>query len=312
MSEKSRQKNSKNVEELLDMLDQQHAGQKEIVRIVKQYLMDGSHGDKKASYVTLMKSAIASYFEKNEQPIHITFNPKNTYSTERTEQRMTISDVMEFLTTGKPSVTEKALFLCKFHRGLDASTLADRFNYEAWGQMAEWFGSENHDSWDLGRCPVPIVLTRIKTDYKHTGFLERDAIEQLQRYLDYRKKKTGNPMGRDQPLFLNKFMRPITIHWIFDSFSRIAARAGIQEFVEWNGRRQYKMDSHELRDLLKSTLIDSGCRTDVADHVMGHKPKDSYEKQAVLYPETMRKEYAKGLKEAQPVYQACKRGIRQR
>ena len=57
------------------------------------------------------------------------------------------------------------------------------------------------------------------------------------------------------------------------------------------------MDSHELRDLLKSTLIDSGCRRiDVADHVIGHKPKDSYEKQSVLYPETLRKEYAKASK----------------
>ena len=118
----------------------------------------------------------------------------------------------------------------------------------------------------------------------------------LQRYLDHRKKKTGNPMGRDQPLFLNKFMRPVTVSWIFESFSRIATRAGIREFVEWNGRRQYKTDSHELRDLLKSTLIDSGCRIDVADHVIGHKPKDSYEKQSRLYPETMRKEYAKASK----------------
>jgi len=35
---------------------------------------------------------------------------------------------------------------------------------------------------------------------------------------------------------------------------------------------------------------------DVADHVIGHKPKDSYEKQSTLYPETLRKEYAKASK----------------
>ncbi len=103
-------------------------------------------------------------------------------------------------------------------------------------------------------------------------------------------------MKSDHPLFLNKFKRPITSEWIFESFSRIAKRAGIQEFVEFNGKKQYKMDSHELRDLLKSTLIDSGCRMDVADHVIGHKPRDSYEKQATLYPETLRKEYAKASK----------------
>jgi len=32
----------------------------------------------------------------------------------------------------------------------------------------------------------------------------------------------------------------------------------------------------------------------VADHVIGHKPKDSYEKQATLYPENVRLEYMKG------------------
>ena len=291
---KTERRRFENVEELLHILDQPFAEPKNIVRIVKQYLVDESHTDKKASYMNIIKYAIVSYFEKNEQPIRITFNPKTTHSTEKEmEQNMSISDVMEFLTAGKPSLMEKALFLCKFHRGLDASTLADRFNYEAWPQMVKWFGSEHHNYWDLDKCPVPITLTRIKTDYKHVGFLDRDAVEQVQRYLDYRKEKTGHAMEKTQPMFLNKFKRPITTTWIFHSFSRIANRAGIQEFVEWNGRKQYKMDSHEMRDLLKSTLIDSGCRIDVADHVIGHKPKDSYEKQAVLYPETMRKEYAK-------------------
>ena len=43
------------------------------------------------------------------------------------------------------------------------STFADRFNYEAWEQITKWFGSENHNSWDLTKCPVPISLIRIKT-----------------------------------------------------------------------------------------------------------------------------------------------------
>jgi len=287
----------KNIEELLAILEQLFADQKNIIRIIKQYLLDEIHVKRKASYITVIKCAIISYFEKNEHQLQISFNPKTVYSTESEfEQCMSLSDVMEFLTTGKPSITEKALFLCKFHRGLDASTLSDRFNYEVLEQITKWFGSENHNSWDLTKCPVPISLIRIKTDYKHTGFLDNDAIEMLQKYLDYRKIKTGQDMMNDQALFLNKFKKPITTSWIFESFSRIAKRAGIQKFVEINGRKQYKMDSHELRDLLKSTLIDSGCRMDVADHVIGHKPKDSYEKQSILYPETLRKEYAKASK----------------
>ena len=37
----------------------------------------------------------------------------------------------------------------------------------------------------------------------------------------------------------------------------------------------------------------SGCAQHAADHVLGHAPRDSYEKQAVLYPEVLRSEYAK-------------------
>ena len=286
----------KNVEKLLRILEQPFADQKNVTRIIKQYLLDEIHVHKKASYMLIIKSAIVSYFEKNEYPLQISYNPKTSHSTEIDEQDMSLSDVMEFLTTGKPSVTEKATFLCKFQRGLDVSTFVDRFNYEAWEQIVEWFGSDDHNSWDLEKCPVPISLIRIKTDYKHLGFLDRDAVDILQKYLDYRKIKTKENMQNGKALFLNKFNRPISIAWVFESFSRIAKRAGIQKFVEINGRKQYKMDSHEFRDLLKSTLIDSGCRIDVADHVIGHKPKDSYEKQAKLYPETLRKEYAKASK----------------
>ena len=294
--QKTEKREFKNIEKLLRILEQPFVDQKNVTRIIKQYLLDEIHVHKKASYMLIIKSALVSYFEKNEYPLQINYNPKTSHNTEIDEQDMSLSDLMEFLTTGKPSVTEKATFLCKFQRGLDVSTLVDRFNYEAWEQITKWFGSDDHNSWDLEKCPVPISLIRIKTDYKHLGFLDRDAIDILQKYLDYRKNKTKTNMKNGEALFLNKFNRPISTAWVFESFSRIAKRAGIQKFVKINGRKQYKMNSHELRDLLKSTLIDSGCRIDVADHVIGHKPKDSYEKQAKLYPETLRKEYSKASK----------------
>ena len=286
-----------NVEELLKELEHPLAVQKNVIKIIKYYLLDDIHKNKKASSVKIIRNAIKSYFEKNEQPLNITFNPNTIYSNiTEYEQSISLSELMSFLTTGKPSVVEKAVFLCKFQRGLDVSTLVDRFNYEAWEQIVKWFGSEKHDSWDLEKCPVPISLIRVKTDFRHVGFIDRDAISEIQKYLDYRKTKTDENMQTGQALFLNKFGRPITNSWLFGSFSRIAKRAEIHKFVEANGRKYYNMDSHELRDLLKSTLIDSGCKEYVADHVIGHKPRDSYEKQAKLYPETLRKEYAKASK----------------
>ena len=239
-----------------------------------------------------------SYFAKNEQSLNLEFDVKAMYnSTEIQEQEISLSDFMTLLSNGKSSVMEKAVFLCKFHRGLDVSTLVDRFNYEAWKQLVAWFGTEIHDAWDLDRCPVPIKLSRIKTDYVHTGFLERDSIEALQRHLKVREEKTGVKMSDDAPLFANKFGRPISSEWVFNHFARLADSSGIQKYTkDQYGKKFFKVDSHELRDLLKSTLIDSGCRIDVADHVIGHKPKDSYEKQAKLYPETLRKEYSKASK----------------
>lgn len=50
---------------------------------------------------------------------------------------------------------------------------------------------------------------------------------------------------------------------------------------------------HQLRHLLKSILIGAGCRIDVADHVIGHAARDACERQASLYPDSLRQEYAK-------------------
>ena len=79
-------------------------------------------------------------------------------------------------------------------------------------------------------------------------------------------------------------------NWISSRFSKAATDAGIQKVVS---HRVFKIHSHEVRDLLKSTLLVSGCAQYAADHVLGHSPGDSYEKQAALYPETLRAEYAK-------------------
>ena len=185
--------------------------------------------------------------------------------------------------------------ICKFHRGLDTSTLVDRFNFQAWEQLVKYIGTEIYTKWDLDKCPIPIKLTRIKKDFIHTGFLDRDAIDSIQTYLDYRFKKTGKPMQDNEALFLNVKNEPITPSWVRQSFSKLAQTAGIQRKLKgYNLRVRYEKDSHELRDLLKSTLIDCGTRYDVADHVIGHMPKDTYEKQlTTYYSENMRVEFMK-------------------
>ena len=283
------------LEHLLRLLKESYNSDSDFIKIIKRFLLDPIHSHKRASGMTIVHSAIKSYFETNDCPLVFKFNPKTNYKTTDDEDEkpsLTLDDLFKILTVGKPSITQKAMYLCKFHRGLDSSTMADRFNFQAWSQLVKWFGTSNHKSWDLEKIPIPIKLTRIKTSFAHVGFLDRDAIVAVQDYLEYRYKKTGSEMQEGLPLFLNKNKEPVTTRWIREGFSKLAAKAGIQHRLE-GYTNKYSKDTHEMRDLLKSTLISCGTRYDVADHVIGHKPKDSYEKQAALYPENLRLEYMK-------------------
>lgn len=281
------------VEDLIELLARPLAVRSDVAVIVKRYLMDPEHRGKRASTMASTRNAILSYFKRNEQRIDVAFDPAATYDTTETVQTLTLGDVRKMLTVAGPTITEKAAMLCKLHRGLDVSTLIDRFNFEAWGQMARHFGSEDHHAWDLDGCPVPVTLTRLKTGYTHLGFLERDAVAAVQEYLDWRRLRTGRGMGGGLPLFLSSTLKPIGSGWVTNAFSRLAWGSGVQQKT---GKNSWRVDSHEMRSLLKSTLIECGCRMDVADHVIGHKPKDVYEKQSILYGETARAEYAKAAR----------------
>ena len=205
-----------------------------------------------------------------------------------------MSEFHGMLTTGRPTVRDRAVLLSKFHRGLDLSTLADRFNYTAFDQIAAHMGSDDPASWDLDKCPVPVTLTRVKTDYRHVGFLERDAVSAIADWIAERERLTGRALkrGDGQALYINQFGAPITAQWIGERFRRLAVRIGLCRQREGGGLSSTR-HPHQLRHPLKSTLIDAGCRIDVADHVIGHSPKDAYERQSALYPDSLRQEYAK-------------------
>ncbi len=280
-------------EELLKLFDSSPSSQKDVIKIIREYLTPLNHNDVGPSYMKSKFSAIMSYFDRNESPLGMRFDSGRFDDQEiRYDSEVTLSEFHDILTVGRPSVMERSVMLVKFQGGFDSSTLADRFNFEGLRQIADYFGSDNHNSWDLERCPVPLRHVRIKTGFQHSPLLDRDAIASIQQYLDWRIREYGKH-DVSGPLYLNRRGRPITSWWISSKFFDLAKRAGNQKKISHN---QYKIRAHELRDLLKSTLIDSGCRIDVADHVIGHKPKDSYEKQARLYPETLRKEYAKASK----------------
>jgi len=284
----------KHVEELFELLTQAIPNRTDVVKTIKKYLMNTElHKGKKASYMKTIKSTLLSYFEKNDQSISVSFDPKILYDvSEEAEQQqeMSLVDFMKIMTLGKPDVIEKAVFVAKFHRGLDASTLVDRFNFEVWSQLTKYFGSDDHNSWDLKRCPVITEHVRIKTTFRHPGGLDVDAIEAIQSYLNFREKKTGQVMMVGKPLFLNKHGNPITLGWVFRHFFKLAKQSGVlKKLPELNS---YNVDSHEARDLLKSTMISCDVAQWAAEISIGHKP-DSYEKVQKLFPTKYRSEYAK-------------------
>ena len=118
--------------------------------------------------------------------------------------------------------------IIKFQSGMDTSTFTDRFNYEGYSQIIKYFGTDNHDSWSLEMCPVPITLVRVKTGVQYTTHMEHDAITQLQRYLTWKEMKYGK-QDVEKPLFMTKHNTVITSWWLSNNFSKIAVRAGVQK-----------------------------------------------------------------------------------
>lgn len=284
------------VEHFLELYKDPYKIESEFVKIVKGYLLDPIHRGKRQKTIKIDYVAIKSYFEKNDYPLNLRIDLRNQYRVTNGEDEqpsLSLEDVMKILTVGRPTIAQKSVFLCKLHRGLDNSTLVDRFNFQVLEQLVRYFETEDHSEWDLKKCPVPIQLTRMKTDYTHTGFLDRDAIMTIQEYLEFRRKKIGREIKAGEPLFVNAKNQPITEIWIRTSLRKLLKNAALDKKLGGYLQVRYKINPHEFRDLLKSTLIECGTRYDVADHCIGHKPKDSYEKQISLYSESARLEYAK-------------------
>jgi hypothetical protein len=288
------------IEDLLKAYQDSGNQSLEVIKIIKNYLMDkNTQSHKSKNYMDNIVYSIKCYFQTNESPIMFTFNSKVNHETvsdmvgEGNMGLLSLNDLLDLLTIGKPTVTQKAIVLCKFQGGMDNTTLADRFNFEAYAQLIETFGTADHNKWNLEKCPVLIKTTRVKVNFPHVFCLDRDAMTALIASLNWREEKTGEPMKVGQALFLNRYLKPYTNRGVGELIPSLAETAQIQEkFTTKYGIRNSKT-SHELRDLLKSTLISCGVEAYAAQHLIGHMPSDSYEKESILYPERIREQYMK-------------------
>lgn len=270
----------------------------DFARLIKEYLAEIS-SDYNQSTVKNSMYAIRSFFRENESDITFQFRHRIKMNRKYPEQSLSLPSLKKILTVQHIQPIEKAVFMCKFQRGLDNSTFADRFNFEVWERLIEHFGSDNPELWDIRNVPVSVHLVRVKTGFMHTGFLDADAISTI---IEYLKTRNGLPKV-NRALFVDTRNNPITVNWIYRRFHKLVTRATLGDpQIAHN-----KCTPHEMRDLLKSTLIDSCCRSDVADHIIGHSPNDSYEKQAFLYPESLEHEFSKASERINLFTNNCKK-----
>ena len=279
------------VEELQGFCEDRENGAQTAKRVAREYLTDLATSKHSLSSAMVRCTAVKSYFATHDIMIDVRVDRKrHAVHDVRDSPEMGLFDFYKMMTVGCMNVALKAVMMIKFQAGLDASTFADRFNFEGYPQIVRHFGIEECGAWDLDRCPVPIRLVRVKTGMEYTTFIDRDAVSHLQDYLRWKERREGKRHDLSGPLFVTRRGAPVDPDWISRRFTMAAIDAGIQKVVS---HRVYKIHSHEVRDLLKSTLLVSGCAQYAADHVLGHSPRDSYEKQAALYPEKLRSEYAK-------------------
>ena len=284
------QKSFANVEELLRFGDDGSGNEKEVRKIISQYLRDPRHGNLAHSTVAGMCAAIKSYFDAHDVATNVKFNGKKRDEIEVTEKpELELADFYKMMTANKVDLMVRAVMLVKFQAGLDSSTLADRFNFYAYQQIAKWCGTDDHKAWKKDKCPIPVHLVRVKTGIKYTTFIDRDALDAIKTYLSWREERHG-PRDPAGPMFLTTRNEPIRGEWISNAFGRLADSSRAQRRLESG---VLKLHSHNTRRLLKSLLMECGCAEWAADHVLGHKAKDPYTGPAELFPKTLREEYAK-------------------
>ncbi len=289
----------KDIEHLLELYKKSGQESNEsFQKLFHSYLTDSMHTGKMASSIHVDKSSIESYFMHNYAKIGIQFDPKKRYriNTQAKGERtsFTLNDLYVLLTEGRPTLLQKAAFMCKFQRGLDNSTFCDGFNFEAWEQLVEYFGTEDYENWDESKCPVPIEIVRLKTQYNHVGFLDVDAIHLLKKWLKKREELVGKKIRKGDPIFINQKGFAVKYLFFTRALRKLSRSAKMDKKLKGYERSvRYEQNSHELRDLLNSTLEAYGAGGYLAEHVIGHKQKSSYTKTEQLYLEKMRKQFGK-------------------
>lgn len=212
---------------------------------------------------------------------------------------------------GRLSVRGRACLLVMLQSGMDASTLGDSFNFYAYPQLVEFFGTDEFTSWDSSRCPVRVDLRRPKSSYRYYSFLDVDAIEALKDWLAKRvaimeapirihEPENPSSLPRSDPIFVHRSKLPMQPRTIGILFLQAGKHAGVNlppivKPQEYKGATiRYPFHSHEVRDTLITLARRVKADPIAANWFVGHSiDKLKYDKSPWDDPEYFRAEYIK-------------------
>lgn len=191
------------------------------------------------------------------------------------EESFKFIEMMRKAMTVKASALERAVAIIQYQTGVDDSTLTNVFNFVAYYQLCQHFGTENWRNWDSSKIPVLIHLRRPKTGVKFYTFLEKDGIDCLKDWLVVRfnllkqeirihPNKRADKMPLSDPIFVigdaeaqngGRGIKPWYPSYVF---RELGFRAGINErpieqVKPFKGASiRYLFHAHECRDSLVS------------------------------------------------------------
>ncbi len=271
----------------------------DFILLIEEFLNSSIHEGLADVSKLQFKTAINSYFKTHRARVLTEWKPSNgspkiNRRSKMNKRAMSVEDLADMVLLGSPTPRDLATIMIMFHRGLDKSTMCDRFNFQAWEQLVDYFGTESWNDWDLAKCPVPIELVRLKTDVESFGFLEKDAVLCLQMYLDERYEKTGDTPQIEEAMILSKTEKPISPDYPYRMVKRLAKNAlrqiRLKNKTTRNGSVFNKISVHLLRHLLETIIENNVKGNSLADSAINHA--GTYNDSAEITPDILRAQYA--------------------
>lgn len=277
---------------------------------------DGSDVDTRKKYYT----DVRGFYLKNrvtlpQEPLTLKLRSNSDTEIRAEAYEVTAKRFLEMsgeVVRSKIGIRDRSIIMTTLQGGIDASTLAKSYNYIAFPQLVQHFGTADFSKWDESKVPVRIDIIRPKTNYRFYTGQGRDAIACLKTYLSRRVSEFGEikiypPRRPDllptsDPIFLNKLGKPIESWTVSEIFRECGKEAGqnvkpMEKLAPYKGaRRRYPFHSHECRDTLITIARRAGVELAVANFFCGHDIDGyKYDKDPYDSPELFMQQYAKLL-----------------